>query len=406
MRRVAITGIGAVTPAGLTAAATWDSLVAGRTGISQIENLRSDLISVPIAAQVLDFDPGRYFKPKQANMMDRVSQFAVVAAREAIADSGLTLTEELATLASVIVGIGVGGLTTLDDSFYTLYGPKGGRCHPFTIPRLMPNAPASQVSMDLGLKGSTFAVASACASGTHAIGLAFRAIRAGDTNFAIAGGTEACITVGTLVAWEALRVLSFDSCRPFSKNRGGLVIGEGSAMLVLEEMEHALARGANIYAEIVGFGSNADAGDLTSPDPKSTARAMQLALSDARLTPAEVRYVNAHGTGTQMNDLLESTAIKSVFQDCEYPLVSSNKGVVGHSLGAAGAIEAMATALTLRHQLVPPTANHEELDPAIGLDVVPNTARRAEVRYALSNSFAFGGLNAVLAFRYYNPANT
>jgi nodulation protein E len=381
-------------------------LVAGRSGISQIENLRSDLISVPIAAQVLDFDPTHYFKSKQSNMMDRVSQFAVVAAREALADSGLTLTEELATMALVIVGIGVGGLTTLDDSFYALYGPKRGRCHPFTIPRLMPNAPASQISMDLGLKGSTFAVASACASGTHAIGLAFRAIRAGDTNFAMAGGTEACVTVGTLVGWEALRVLSFDTCRPFSKNRTGLVIGEGSAMLVLEEMEHALARGANIYAEIVGFGSNADAADLTSPDPKSTARAMQLALSDARLTPADVGYVNAHGTGTQMNDLLESTAIKAVFQGYQNPLVSSNKGVVGHSLGAAGAIEAIATALTLRHQVVPPTANYEELDPAIGLDVVPNTARSAELGYALSNSFAFGGLNAVLAFRYYNPANT
>jgi len=404
VRRVVITGIGAVTPAGGTAGDTWANVAAGRTAIGQIENLRPWPLATQIAAQVKQFEVTEHINAKQANMMDRVSQFTVVAAREAWADSGLVMTEELAELAQVIVGVGVGGMVTLDDSFHRLYFDQNPRCHPFTIPRLMPSAPASQVSMDLGLKGMTFVVASACASGTHAIGLAFRAIRSGDTDFAMTGGAEACVTVGTLRGWEALRVLALDTCRPFSKDRSGLVLGEGSAMLVLEELEHARARGARIYAEIVGFGANADAGDLTSPDAQSVCRAMQRALSDGRLSPADVGYVNAHGTGTLMNDLVESTAIKSVFDSCEKPLVSSIKGVVGHTLGAAGAIEAMVTALALKHALVPPTANHSEVDPAIELDVVPNTAREIAITAALSNSFAFGGLNAVLALRRFSTA--
>ncbi len=402
MRRVVITGIGAITPAGNTAAATWETVVAGRTAIGPIENLPPGWLSVPVAAQVRNLDPTRHFNSKQANMMDRFSLFAVIAAREALADSGLVVTDEIAAMAQVIIGVGVGGMVTLDEAFLRLYGEQKPRCHPFTIPRLMPNAPASQVSMDLGLKGMTYGVCSACASGTHAIGLAFRAIRAGDTDVAITGGTEACITIGTLLGWEALRVLSFDTCRPFSNDRSGLVLGEGSAILVLEELEHAVARGAKIYAEIAGFGANADAGDLTSPDARSAARAMQLALTDGRLTPGDIGYVNAHGTGTMMNDRVESTAIKSVFEGNVKPLVSSIKAVVGHSLGAAGAIEAVVTALALRHSLVPPTANHREIDPAIELDVVPNTAREISLRAALSNSFAFGGLNAVLALAAYS----
>jgi nodulation protein E len=398
---VVITGIGAITPAGLTALASWENIVAGRSAIGPIENVALDRLTGKIAAQVRNFDPAAHFKPKQANMLDRVSQFAVIAAREAMADSGLVVTEEIAEMTSVILGIGVGGMVTLDDSFHSVYSEGAKRVHPFTIPRLMPNAPASQVSMDL--KGTTYAVASACASGTHAIGLAFRAVRAGDTDIALAGGSEACVTVGTLMGWEALRVLSFDTCRPFSKGRSGLVLGEASAVMVLEELEHAVARGARIYAELAGFGANADAGDLTSPDAKNAARAMQRALDDARLAPEAIGYVNAHGTGTAMNDLVESTAIKSVFKDCAKPLVSSIKGVVGHSLGAAGAIEAVVTALALQNQLIPPSANFLEADPAIELDVVPNTPRRAEIAAAISNSFAFGGLNAVLALRRYTP---
>jgi nodulation protein E len=404
VRRVVITGIGAVTAAGVTASETWDNVAAGRTAIAPIENLRAWPLATQIAAQVKQFEVTRYIGTRQANTMDRMSQFAVVAAREAWADSGLVITDEIAAATQVIVGVGVGGMVTLDDSFYRLYAEQKPRCHPLTIPRLMPNAPASQISMDLGLKGMTFAVASACASGTHAIGVAFRAIRSGDTDFAVTGGAEACVTIGTLSGWEALRVLAFDTCRPFSKDRSGLVLGEGSAMLVLEELDHARHRGATIYAEIVGFGANADAGDLTSPDTMNAARAMRRALSDGQLTPADVGYVNAHGTGTAINDLAESTAIKTVFENGKKPLISSIKGVVGHSLGAAGAIEAMITALTLRHGLVPPTANHREIDPAIELDVVPNVPREISVNAALSNSFAFGGLNAVLAFRRFPAA--
>lgn len=399
MRRVVITGIGAITPAGQDACSSWTRIAAGQSAIGPIEGLDRSLLTVPVAAQIKDFDPARHFKPKQANMMDRVSQLAVVAAREALADSRLTISEEIAQATSVIIGIGVGGMVTLDDSFRGLYKEGGRRCHPFTIPRLMPNAPASQISMDLGLKGPTYAVASACASGTHAIGLAFRAVRSGETGFALAGGSEACITVGTLLAWEAMRVLSSDTCRPFSKGRSGLVIGEGAAVLVLEEREHALARGARIYAELLGFGANADAADLTAPDVRSAARAMQLALADGGLAPEQVGYVNAHGTGTALNDQVESSAIKMVFGEANPPPVSSIKGVVGHSLGAAGAIEAMATALALYEGVLPPSANFLKDDPAIGLDVVPNSAREQPIEAAISNSFAFGGLNAVLALR-------
>ena len=404
MRRVVITGIGAITSAGEDAHETWRNIAAGKTAIGPLEELDRTLLAVPIAAQVKNFDASRHFKPKQVSTMDRVSQFAVLAARAAVKDSRLEITPEIAAMASVIIGIGVGGMVTLDDSFRTLYREGAKRCHPFTIPRLMPNAPASQISMDLGLQGVTYAVASACASGTHAIGLAFRAVRSGDTDLALAGGAEACVTVGTLLAWEALRVLSFDTCRPFSKGRSGLVLGEGSAVLVLEELRHALARGAPIHAEISGFGANADAGDLTAPDAASAARAMRRALTDAGLEPGEVGYVNAHGTGTLLNDLVETRVIKAVFENAPMPLVSSIKGVVGHGLGAAGAIEAMATALALRDGLIPPSANFLEADPEIDLDVVPNVARAAQIDAALSNSFAFGGLNAVLALRRYRTA--
>ncbi len=404
MRRVVITGIGAITPAGEDARESWRNIAAGQTAIGPIEELDRTLLTVPVAAQVRNFEASRHFKTKQANMMDRVSQFAVLAARAAVEDSLLEITPEIGAMASVIIGIGVGGMVTLDDSFRSLYREGAKRCHPFTIPRLMPNAPASQISMDLGLQGVTYAVASACASGTHAIGLAFRAVRSGDTDVALAGGAEACVTVGTLLAWEALRVLSFDTCRPFSKGRTGLVLGEGSAVLVLEDLQHALARGAPIYAEIAGFGANADAGDLTSPDAASAARAMRRALADAGLAPGEIGYVNAHGTGTLLNDLVETRAIKAVFENAHMPLVSSIKGVVGLGLGVAGAIEAMATALALRDGLVPPTANFLEADPEIDLDVVPNVARAARIDAALSNSFAFGGLNAVLALRRYQAA--
>lgn len=404
MKRVAITGLGAISPVGLTAPETWAAVVEGRSGIGPLDVPRMELLSTEIAAQVKGFDPKAHFPAKRIVTLDPFSQFAVVAAREALADSGLDPEGDAVRGASTILGVGVGGIVTLDDSFYKIYGEKGTRVHPFTIPRLMPNAAASQVSMHLGSRGMTYAVASACASATHAIGLAYRSIRAGDATIAFAGGTEACITTGTLMGWEALRVLASDTCRPFSRNRSGLVLGEGAAVLLLEEWDHAVARGADIYAEVTGFGANADAGDLTSPDQDNAARAMQLALDDAGLSPADVAYVNAHGTGTLMNDMVESAAIRAVFSGHPLPLVSSVKAVLGHGLGAAGALEAVATVMALKEQRVPPTANCDDPDPELGLDFVTEGARSLAFDNALSNSFAFGGLNAVLAFRRHGAA--
>ena len=398
MNRVAITGLGSVTPLGKTVGESWRAITAGESGIGALDIERGHLVSCPIAAQIKDFDPLDYFSSRQLSALDRISQLAMVAAREAISQSGIDRGDPVLRQAPTIVGVGAGGMNTLDDNFARVYGEARAKVHPLSVPRLMTNAPASQITMDLSLHGMALAVASACASGAHALGLAFRMVRSGDAKVALAGGAEACITAGTMLGWEALRVLSSDTCRPFSRNRSGLVLGEGAAMLVLEEWHHARARGATILAEMVGFGANADAADLTSPDAASTAEAMRAALADARLTPAEIDYVSAHGTGTAMNDEVESAVIRSVFEGSPMPLVSSVKGALGHSLGATGAVEAVMTVKALQDGLVPPTTNCTDPDPAFGLDFVTEGARRTAIRHALSNSFAFGGLNAVLAF--------
>lgn len=397
MRRVAITGLGAVSAAGSTAEETWAAVRDGRSGIGPLQCSRTDNVATKVAAQALDFDPLVHFEGKRASVLDRFSQLAVVAAREAVAQSGLSAQDAGLRSACTIIGVGVGGLHTLDDAFYRVYGEQAARVHPFTIPKLMCNAAASQISMDLGTHGITYAVASACASGTHAIGIAAQMIRSGASSVAIAGGSESCVTTGTLMGWEALRVLANDTCRPFSKNRSGLVLGEGAGILVLEDWEHAHARGATIYAEVLGFGANADAGDLTSPDMDGAAAAVRLALADARLSPDAIDYVNAHGTGTMMNDRVESSALRAVFGDTPPPL-SSSKAVLGHALGAAGALEAVVAVRALYDQVIPPTANCDQPDHDLGIDMVPGGARDAVLRAALSNSFAFGGLNAVLAF--------
>lgn len=395
MRRVAVTGVGAVSAAGHDMAATWQGVREGRSGIGPLEMARQEYVNCRIAAQVRDFDPATHFNPRQLSPLDRFSQFAVIAAREALAASGLDPQGEAVRQAPCIVGIGVGGLKTLDDSFYRLYHEKIARAHPLTVPRLMCNAAASQVSMHLGLHGLSYAVASACASGTHAVGQAFNLVRSGMAKVAFSGGTEACIAPGTIVGWEALRVLAPDTCRPFSRNRSGLVLGEGGAMLVLEDMEHAVGRGATVLAEVLGFGGNADAADLTSPDMDNAAAAIALALRDAGVEPGQVGYINAHGTGTTMNDATESAAIRKVFGDAPPPL-SSSKAVLGHTLGAAGALEAAVTVMALREQVLPPTANCTEPDLDLGVDMIPEGPRAAQFDVAVSNSFAFGGLNAVL----------
>jgi nodulation protein E len=398
VNRVVITGLGAITPAGLDAPSSWKKILSGESAIGPIVDLPLDLLTIGIAAQIPNFRAEAYFPPRRIGTMDRVSQLAAAAAREAVADAGLVLSPALAARAAVIIGVAVGGMITLDESFHSIYAQGKKRVHPLTIPRLMSSAPASQIAMELGLHGPAFTVASACASGTHAIGMAFQAVRSGQTDLAITGGAEACVTVGTLLAWEAMRVLAADTCRPFSADRGGLVLGEGTAILVLEARDAALARGARIYAEITGFAASADAGDLTAPDRGTIGRTMRLAMEDAGMAAQDCGYINAHGTGTALNDETEAGAISDVFE-ARPPPVSSIKGVVGHSLGAAGAIEAMATALALHDQILPPTANYRVPDPMIALDVVPNVARPASFAHALSNSFAFGGLNAVLALR-------
>jgi nodulation protein E len=398
MNRVVITGIGVVSPVGHTREAFWSELVAGRTGIAPIKNIPTERLICRVAAEVKEFDPAKYFEAKQLSMLDRFAQFAVVAAREAVKDCGIELSEEIALDTATIIGTGVGGQNTLDDAFYQLYGLNKAKTHPFTVPRLMANAAASHISMDLGLKGPTYAIASACSSGTHAIGTAYHMVRSGQVPLALGGGTEACITVGTVKGWEALRVMATDTCRPFSKGRQGLILGEGAAVLVLEPRENAMARGAPIYAEVTGFGMTADAGDITSPDPVGAGRAISAALRDARANPEDIDYVNAHGTGTTMNDRTETQVLRQIFgAHADKLAVSSSKAVLGHGLGVAGALEAAATALALRDQIAPPTANYLEPDPDCNLDVVPNTAREMPMRSAISNSFAFGGLNAVLA---------
>jgi nodulation protein E len=397
MNRVVITGIGIVSPVGDTLDQFWLALVEARSGVGPISIIPTDGLIIRIAAQVLGFDPTAHFDSKRANLLDRFAQFAVVAARAAVRDAQLEINEQFALEGATIIGSGVGGQVAMDAQYLKLYGQKSSKVHPLTIPRMMINAAACHISMDLGLKGPTYSVATACASGTHAIGQAFHLLRMGQVPFAVAGGTEACLTFGTIKGWEALRVLTDDACRPFSRTRSGFVLGEGAAILVLETRERALARGARIYAEILGFGMNADAVDLTAADADGAARAMNAALKDSRANPDDIDYVNAHGTGTGLNDRTESKALRQVFgRHADCLAVSSSKGVLGHSLGAGGALEVAATALALHTQIIPPTANFEEPDPACDLDFVPNVARQAQLRMAMSNSFAFGGLNAVV----------
>ncbi len=401
-RRVAVTGLGAVCALGHDVPSLWRALVAGECGIRPIANIPTDRLTARTAAEVLGFDPAQHFDARRLPMLDRTSQFALVAAHEAMAQAapgGVAAIGADAHKAGVILGAGL-GLHTIDSAYQTLYGEGSNRLHPFTVPRTMPNAPASHVSIDFGLRGPSFAIATACASSTHAIGVAFHMIRSGMLDFAVTGGSDASLTVGHVRAWDALRVLSPDACRPFSKDRAGLVLGEGAAVLILEEWEHARARGSTIHCEIVGFGMSADAGDITAPDECGAAQAIKSALDDGKLNPADVQYVNAHGTGTRLNDRMETAALKRVFGvHAKRLAISSTKSMLGHCLNAGGALEAAATVLALREDIAPPTAGYRELDPECDLDYIPNTACRMSIDTALTNSFAFGGFNAVLALR-------
>jgi nodulation protein E len=398
--RVVVTGWGVVSSIGQTAASYWKSLKDGVCGIAEATLIPADQLNQKVVAEVKNFDPRTHFDDRQAAMLDRVAQFAVVASREAVAHAGISFGDGLSEKTATIIGTGVGGQNTQDDNYKRLYGEGAKRLHPLTIPKLMVNAPASQVSMHCGLRGPAFAVASACASGTHAIGLAFQQVRSGAVPCAVTGGADACITFGTMKGWEAMRVTAPDTCRPFSRDRKGLVIGEGAAAVVLESLEHAQARGARILGEIIGFGMSSDAGDLTSPDEGGMVRAIEHALADACLAPSDVQYVNAHGTGTAANDEVETSALKRAFgRHSQQLVISSNKSMLGHALGAAGALELVATLMSMQEAIAPPTVNYLGPDPNCDLDCVPNAARPMQMDTALSNSFAFGGLNAVLALR-------
>jgi nodulation protein E len=401
-RRVAITGLGIISPLGLNVADSWASLSEGRPGIGPIQSVDCATLRFKMGAEVRDYDPLKYFSGGKDAYIDRFAQFSLIAAREALQDSGVDLTPELRENSAIVCGSAVGGQATIEAGFEDLWVQGRGRVHPLTIPKTMANAGASHIAMDIGLSGPTYTVSTACSSANHAMGQAFRLVRDGDADLAMTGGSEAMFTIGMLKAWEAMRVVAPDTCRPFSKDRRGLILGEGGAMMILEPMDAAKARGARIYGEICGFGMTADAHHLTQPTVHGPARAMRGALKEAGLAPESIGYINAHGTGTPGNDPVESSAIREVFgAHADKIGVSSTKSMHGHALGAAGALEAIATVLALHHGILPPTANYNECDPECDLDYIPNTPRAQRVEAALSNSFAFGGLNAVIAFRAY-----
>jgi nodulation protein E len=396
MRRVAITGAGTINALGQDVAATYAAFAQGRCGIGVLDIPDLDRLSVKIGAQVRNWHPEAWFTRSQIAQCDRFALFALFAAQQAVTQSGLDF-RDLATQSGVILGTAGGGLTTTDDSYRAVYLDGKSRVPPLVVPRLMHNAAAAQVSMAHGITGPVFAVSTACASSNHAMGLAFQMVRAGGAVAVLTGGSEAMLSFGGLKAWEALRVMSPDACRPFSADRTGMVQGEGAAVFVFEDMDHALARGATVLGEIFGFAMTSDAVDLVAPSKDGAMRAMRGALQDAQVSPSDIGYINAHGTGTTLNDRTECAAIAEVFgSHVDRLLVSSTKSMHGHLIGGTGAVELLACLMALNAGIVPPTIGHRAADPDCALDVVANIARKADVSVALSNAFAFGGLNAVL----------
>ena len=399
-RRVVVTGIGVIAAPGAGRDAFWQAVSRGETAIRPMQLVPQGTLRFLNGAEVPNYRTQAYFDEKQADVLDRSAQFAVIAAREAVRDAELTFGPEMAAQTAIVTGCSAGGQVTTDEGYRRLYANNNAHIHPLTIPRSMVSAGTSAIAQEFGVVGPAYTIATACSAANHAIGQAFWMVRAGQVECAIAGGCEAPFALGFLAAWDALRVLSPETCRPFSRDRKGLIFGEGAAMLVLEPLERARARGAHIWGELAGFGMSADAHHLTKPQSGGAGRAIRAALADAGTQPDAVGYVNAHGTGTPTNDAAEIAALRDVFAShAERLLVSSTKSIHGHALGAAGALEGAATLMALAHGLIPPTANFTEPDPACDLDVVPNVARKAQVEWAISNSFAFGGLNAVLVFR-------
>ncbi|MDQ2092760.1 beta-ketoacyl-[acyl-carrier-protein] synthase family protein [Rhodalgimonas zhirmunskyi] len=399
-KRVVITGAGTINALGHDVPSTLAAMREGRCGIGPLDIPDVDRLSVQIGAQVKGFEAEGIFNRQQMSLYDRFTQFTLVAAREAIAQAGLEFHGDLAAQSGVVLGNSGGGMTTLDANYRSVYEEGKNRVHPFVVPKLMNNAAASHVSMEFNLKGPSFTVASACASSNHAMAQAFQMVQSGMSPVMITGGSESMLCFGGVKAWEGLRVMTKDTCRPFSANRNGMVQGEGAGVFVFEEMEHAKRRGAEIMAEVAGFAMSSDAADIVMPSKQGAARAISGALANAGLNPSDVCYINAHGTGTAANDKTECAAVADVFgSHADHLMISSTKAMHGHCIGGTGAVELLACIMALRDGIIAPTIGYEEPDPECALDVVPNEAREVRVDAALSNAFAFGGLNAVLALR-------
>lgn len=398
MKRVVITGAGTINALGHNVSDTLEAMREGRCGISALDIRDVDRLAVKIGGQVRDYDEHSHFNRQQIALYDRFAQFALLAAGQAIEQSGLEFSGELAARSGVVLGTSGGGLSTQDENYRAVYEEGKNRVHPFVVPKLMNNAATSHVSMQWNLKGPSFTVATACASSNHAMGQAFHMIRSGLTTAMITGGSESMLCFGGVKAWEGLRVMSKDACRPFSATRNGMVQGEGAGIFVFEEYEHAKKRGAEVLAEVVGFAMTSDAADIVMPSKQGAARAIRGAVQDARIDPGKVGYINAHGTGTAANDKTECAAVADAFgAHADNLMISSTKSMHGHLIGGTGAVELLACIMALRDGVIAPTIGYEEHDPECALDVVPNEAREAKVDVALSNAFAFGGLNAVLA---------
>jgi 3-oxoacyl-[acyl-carrier-protein] synthase II len=407
--RVVVTGVGAVTPLGNDVETTWKGILEGKSGIGPLTRVNADEYPAKVAAQINDFNPETFMDRKDARKMDRFTQYAVAASLMAVEDAHLIINEENAPRVGVWIGSGIGGMETFEEQ-YEIFQKRGyRRVSPFFVPMLIPDMATGQVSITLGAKGFNSCTVTACATGTNSIGDAFKVIQRGDADVMISGGAEAPITKMSVAGFCANTALSNNpdpktASRPFDKNRDGFVIGEGAGIVVLEKLEHAIARGAKIYAEIVGYGATGDAYHITAPAPagEGGARSMKMAINDGGLTPEDIDYINAHGTSTEYNDKFETLAVKEVFGEHAYKLaMSSTKSMTGHLLGAAGGIEAIFTVLAMRDSILPPTINYETPDPECDLDYVPNVARPQEIKAALSNSLGFGGHNATIVFKKY-----
>lgn len=407
-RRVVVTGIGVISPVGNDIDTFWDSIINGKSGVDYITQFDTEEYSVKIAAEVKNFSPEDYIEKKEIRRMDTFTQFAIAATKMAIKDANLTIDDSISERVGVYIGSGIGGLQTIEQQHKVLLekGPK--RVSPFFIPMLISNMASGQVSIVTGAKGPNYAPVSACATGTHAIGDAFLMIERGDADVMITGGAEASITPLAVAGFSSMRALSTrnedpkKASRPFEKNRDGFIIGEGSGILILESLEHAQARNAKIYAEVVGFGASGDAYHLSAPAPEGEGayRAMKMAINKANIRPDDVDYINAHGTSTEMNDKFETMAIKKTFGEKAYNMsISSTKGVTGHLLGAAGAVEGIVISLALKNGIIPPTINYETKDPECDLDYIPNKYRKKDINFAMSNSLGFGGHNATILMK-------